>query len=139
MARDDHQFSGLFSEAIYTAIALQLQRGDLNLRDPGQLRNIILEAAALAQEEMGARGLNVTDTKTGRVVIREEKQKDTRFQFTSPLVPGTYRAWVKAINAATNRFSDGAWSRAFDFTVTAAEPVGGDSDHSSPGQISERL
>ncbi|MEO8498109.1 MAG: dockerin type I domain-containing protein, partial [Planctomycetota bacterium] len=58
VARGDHRFSGLFSEAIFTAIARQLQRGDLDLSDPSQIRSIILETADLAQQWMGARGLN---------------------------------------------------------------------------------
>jgi|GEM_PF-1359722 len=58
----------------------------------------------------------------GFAVIRQENLVTTQFTPAAPLAPGAYRAWVKAINGATNSFATAQWSNAFDFTVVAAEP-----------------
>lgn len=56
-------------------------------------------------------------TVDGNVVIREDVLTENVFQAPSSLTAGSYRVWVKAINAATDAFSDGVWSSPFDFEV----------------------
>ena len=57
----------------------------------------------------------------GVAVIREDNLSNSNFTPSTPLAAGTYRAWVKAIDAMTDSFSDGLWSlRPFNFTVAAS-------------------
>ncbi|MEZ6132962.1 MAG: Ig-like domain-containing protein [Planctomycetaceae bacterium] len=61
--------------------------------------------------------LHVQNLDNGQVVIREDHLTDTTHTSSIPLAAGNYRVWVKAINAETNLFSSGTWSRGYDFTV----------------------
>ena len=62
--------------------------------------------------------LHVENTATpGIAVIRKDDLTTTDFTPTTPLPAGSYRAWIKAIDATSNAFSSGLWSRRFDFTV----------------------
>lgn len=63
--------------------------------------------------------LMIQDTATNEIVVRDD---DFGLQGTSydldPVLPsGSYRTWVKAIDASTNLFVDGLWSRGFDVTI----------------------
>ena len=62
--------------------------------------------------------LHVEETGTRNVVIRENQLTTTSFA-PQNLASGSYRAWVKAIDAATDDFNSSPWSEAFDFTVAA--------------------
>lgn len=66
--------------------------------------------------------LHVLNLDTNTVVIREDNLSGTSYTPTTNL-SGNYRIWVKAINAATNMFSDGRWSQSSDVTVAEASPV----------------
>lgn len=57
----------------------------------------------------------------GVAVIRRDNLTGTSFTTSSALTAGTYRAWIKAIDATSNAFSSGLWSRPFDFTVAASD------------------
>lgn len=57
----------------------------------------------------------------GVAVIREDNVTATDFTPSTPLAAGTYRAWIKAIDATSNAFGSGLWSRPFDFTVAAVD------------------
>ncbi|MCA9050831.1 MAG: hypothetical protein KDA89_18965, partial [Planctomycetaceae bacterium] len=63
--------------------------------------------------------LHVINTATDEVVIREDFVTTTSYTPTTALPVGQYRAWVKSIDAATNLFTSGAWSRPFDFEIIA--------------------
>ena len=56
-------------------------------------------------------------TADGTVVVRENHLQTNSFTTVNGYPSGTYRAWVKAIDGATNAFSSGYWSRVFEFTV----------------------
>lgn len=73
--------------------------------------------------------LHVQNLDTDTVAIREENLTTTSYTPTTPLPAGNFRVWVKAIDAATNTFSSGLWSRGVDFsiTVTALQPDATDS------------
>lgn len=60
--------------------------------------------------------LHVVRLDEPQLVIRENTLTSDTFVSTS-LASGTYRAWIKAIDGTTNLFSNGLWSRNFDFTV----------------------
>ncbi|MEZ6041530.1 MAG: CHRD domain-containing protein [Planctomycetaceae bacterium] len=71
--------------------------------------------------------LYVQSTTTNEVVIREDQLTSTSFTSSSPLSVGSYRVWVKAIDAQSNLFSSGWWSRPISFQVVdAATPEGSD-------------
>ncbi|MCA9083867.1 MAG: hypothetical protein KDA81_07415, partial [Planctomycetaceae bacterium] len=63
--------------------------------------------------------LHVQNLDNGQVVIREDHLTDTTHTSSIPMAAANYRVWVKAINAETNLFSSGTWSRGYDFTVEA--------------------
>lgn len=65
--------------------------------------------------------LVVMNTDTNTVVLRNDNVTGTTFTASNQLSGGNYRFWVKAINGATNSFSDGLWSRSADFSITAVE------------------
>ncbi len=67
--------------------------------------------------------LHVENSDTNEVVIREDDVTATSFDAATPLPAGNYRVWVKAIDAATDLFADGQWSRPFDFTVNSAGTI----------------
>ena len=70
----------------------------------------------------------------GVPVIRKENLVTTQFTPAAPLVPGAYRAWVKALDGTTNSFATALWSDAFDFTVVASEP-----DSTTPENLGDAL
>ena len=65
--------------------------------------------------------LQVIRVSTAAVVIREDTLVTTSFTPSTPLAAGGYRAWVKAISAATNSFATALWSIPFNFTVAASQ------------------
>ncbi|MEZ6125430.1 MAG: Calx-beta domain-containing protein [Planctomycetaceae bacterium] len=65
--------------------------------------------------------LHVQNLSNGNVVIREDHLTGTQYTTPTPLATGTYRVWVKAIDATTNAFDSGLWSRPFDLTIVSSE------------------
>lgn len=55
----------------------------------------------------------------GVAVIRMDTLTTTEYTSPTPLAPGNYRAWVKAITNAPNSFATAQWSLAFNFTVAS--------------------
>lgn len=56
--RNNHDLSGVFSEATFQAIAHQVLRGNLDLTDRDQLRTIVLDALLTAEDWIINHGLN---------------------------------------------------------------------------------
>lgn len=65
--------------------------------------------------------LHVTNLDTNSVEIREDALTANSYTPTSALASGNYRAWVKAIDGASNLFSSGQWSTPVDFTIAETE------------------
>ena len=63
--------------------------------------------------------LHVEDP-SGAVVIRQDRLTSTSFA-VSGLAAGNYRAWVKAIDSATDLFATGFWSRGLNFSVAETD------------------
>lgn len=61
--------------------------------------------------------LHVQNLDTNIVAIREDRLSASSFSPATELAPGNYRVWVKAIDAASDLFSSGRWSRHLDFTI----------------------
>lgn len=63
--------------------------------------------------------LMVQDTATNEIVLRVDNHglQGTSYDLDTALASGTYRTWVKAIDASTNLFADSLWSRGFDATI----------------------
>ena len=61
--------------------------------------------------------LVVQNLDTNETVLRENQLTSASFAPGTALVAGNYRAWVKAIDSATDLFRDGLWSRGLDFSV----------------------
>lgn len=51
------------------------------------------------------------------IVLRENAATGTSHTFATALSSGDYRVWVKAIDADSNSFQSGLWSRPLDFSV----------------------
>ncbi len=75
----------------------------------------------LETQEAGRYMLHVTNIDTNTVVIRENDLTSTNYSSFTELPAGNYKAWIKAIDAATDSFASGLWSRATDFRVTDVE------------------
>jgi hypothetical protein len=58
VARNNHDLSGIFSEATFQAVARQLIQGSLDLTDRDQLRAILLDAMQHADETIANQGLH---------------------------------------------------------------------------------
>lgn len=54
-------------------------------------------------------------------VLREDAATGTSHTFSTALSSGNYRVWVKAIDADSNSFQSGLWSRPLDFSVADTE------------------
>ncbi|MCA9084557.1 MAG: hypothetical protein KDA81_10905, partial [Planctomycetaceae bacterium] len=65
--------------------------------------------------------LHVINVATNEVVIRQDNLTGTSYTPPTALPAAGYRIWVKAIDAETNLFSSGVWSRAYNLTITASE------------------
>ena len=91
-------------------------------------RAVVLQASASTivwSDVVGAGRyiLHVEDA-GGNVVIREDRVLDTSFSAANALAAGSYRAWVKAIDAVSDAFNSAPWSFRFDFTVAAQDDGG---------------
>ncbi len=64
--------------------------------------------------------LHVLNTDTNTVVVREDQLTGTSFSPTAPLPAGNYTGWVKAIDGATDLFTDGQWSKP-TFAIIASD------------------
>ena len=59
VARDDHRYTGIFSEAAFVAIARALRRGNLDLADSTALADLLAESVDLANAALAASGSTV--------------------------------------------------------------------------------
>ena len=74
-----------------------------------------------AVEGAGRYVLYVQDQSTNSLEFRDDNLTTTSYTPTTAWAAGTYRVWVKAIDASTNLFSSGVWSNAYDFTITSSD------------------
>lgn len=64
--------------------------------------------------------LHVANLDTSTVQIREDNLTTNSYTPSTALPSGSYRAWVKAIDSATDSFAAGVWSDPIDFSIASA-------------------
>lgn len=67
--------------------------------------------------------LFVQNMDTSEVVINNTNIQGTSYTATSNLAAESYRFWVKAIDAETDAFNSGLWSKPISFTVADSAPI----------------
>lgn len=79
----------------------------------------------------GRYALFVQNLDTSEVVINDVNLTETSYTSETDLAAGSYRFWVKAIDAATDNFNSGLWSNSLDFMIAEMTESGDLDDQSS--------